>query len=82
MRAAGPLRGPRRSTAAPWPAKLAETAHQKSGDGASGRQAISTGMNAGSPGETIAQTAPGIPDDSSHPVNITPEEERRIAEKN
>ena len=38
----------------------------------------STGPNARPRDETIAQTGPGIPDDTSAPVEITPEEEKRI----
>jgi len=41
----------------------------------------STGPNARPRDETISQTGPGIPDDSSRPVEIDPEEEKRIAER-
>jgi hypothetical protein len=38
----------------------------------------STGPNARPRDETIAQTGPGIPDDTSTPVEVTPEEEKNI----
>ncbi len=38
----------------------------------------STGPNARPRDETIAQTGPGIPDDTSAPVEISPEEEKNI----
>jgi hypothetical protein len=40
---------------------------------------ISTGPNARPLNDTIAQAAPGVPDDSSRPVEISPEEEEAIA---
>lgn len=43
--------------------------------------AISNGPNARPRNETISQTGPGLPDDTSLPVEITPEEEARIAER-
>ncbi len=47
----------------------------------SGKDAISNGMNARPRNESIAQSAGGIPDDTSALVEITPEEEARIAER-
>ena len=41
----------------------------------------STGTNSRPRDETIAQTGPGIPDDSSDPVEVDPAAEKRIAEK-
>jgi hypothetical protein len=38
----------------------------------------STGPNARPRDETIAQTGPGIPDDTSAQVEISPEEEKNI----
>ena len=38
----------------------------------------STGPNARPRNDTIAQTGPGFPDDSSRPIEIDPEEEKRI----
>jgi hypothetical protein len=38
----------------------------------------SKGTNARPRDETIAQTGPGIPDDTSSQVEISPEEEKRI----
>ena len=38
----------------------------------------STGANSRPRDETIAQTGPGIPDDTSSQVEITPEEEKNI----
>jgi hypothetical protein len=43
------------------------------------KHSISNGPNARPRDEPIAQSAPGLPDDSSKPVEITPEEEERIA---
>lgn len=42
---------------------------------------ISNGPNARPRDETIAQTERGLPDDTGRPVEISPEEERRIARK-
>ena len=42
---------------------------------------ISTGPNARARNETIAQTATGLPNDSSRPVEIDDEEVRRVEEK-
>ncbi|RAI40957.1 hypothetical protein [Rhodoplanes roseus] len=39
------------------------------------------GANARPLDDTIAQTGPGLPDDSSAPVEIDPAEERRIADR-
>ena len=50
---------------------------QRSGPG---EKPDSTGPNARPRDETIAQTGPGIPDDTSAPVEVTPEEERNIEE--
>lgn len=50
-------------------------------DGAQPDAAISDGPNARPRDETISQTGPGLPDDTSQPVEITPEEEARIAER-
>ncbi len=44
-------------------------------------QPISNGPNARPRDETIAQTERGLPDDTGRPVEISPEEERRIARK-
>lgn len=41
----------------------------------------STGPNARPRDGTIAQTGEGVPDDTSAPVEITPDEEARIARK-
>ncbi len=41
---------------------------------------ISNGPNARPRDEPIGQSNAGLPDDSSKPVEITPEEEKRIAE--
>ena len=38
----------------------------------------STGTNSRPRDETISQTGPGLPDDASSPVEITPEEEKNI----
>lgn len=50
-------------------------------DGTSKYNAISNGPNARPRDETISQSGPGFPDDSSRPVEITPEEEARIVKK-
>ncbi|MET7246546.1 hypothetical protein ABZT49_24615 [Methylobacterium sp. EM32] len=42
---------------------------------------ISNGPNARPKHETIAQTGPGLPDDSSPPVVVDEEEAERIEEK-
>lgn len=42
---------------------------------------ISNGPNARARDEPIGQTEHGLPDDSGRPVEITPEEETKIAEK-
>ncbi len=44
----------------------------------SDRKPDSTGPNARPRDETIAQTGPGIPDDTSAQVEISPEEEKNI----
>jgi NAD(P)-dependent dehydrogenase (short-subunit alcohol dehydrogenase family) len=41
---------------------------------------ISEGVSASPPDGVISQTGPGMPDDTSRPIEISPEEERRIAE--
>jgi hypothetical protein len=43
-----------------------------------GEKPDSTGPNARPRDDTIAQTAPGIPDDSSLPVELDPQEEKDI----
>jgi len=50
----------------------------KSGERDSRAKPDSNGLNARPREETIAQTGPGIPDDTSAPVEISPEEEKRI----
>lgn len=40
----------------------------------------STGTNARPRHDTISQTGGGIPDDTSEPVQLDPEEEKRIAD--
>jgi hypothetical protein len=52
---------------------LGEEAGEKAG------ASISNGPNARPRNETVAQTAPGLPNDSGRPVEIDPEEEARIA---
>ncbi|SFV04321.1 hypothetical protein SAMN02799631_04092 [Methylobacterium sp. 174MFSha1.1] len=42
---------------------------------------ISNGPNARPKDETIAQTGPGLPDDSSPPVAVDEDEAKRIEEK-
>lgn len=42
---------------------------------------ISNGPNARPRDESIASTAVGLPDDTSSPVDIDPEEEKRMADK-
>lgn len=42
---------------------------------------ISNGPNARPKDETIAQTGPGLPNDSSPPVEVDEEEAKRIEEK-
>ena len=44
-------------------------------------KSISTGPNARPRNETISSTGPGLPDDTSEPIDIDPEEEKRIAAK-
>ena len=41
----------------------------------------STGTNSRPRDETIAQTGPGIPDDTGSQVEISPEEEKRIEKR-
>ena len=53
----------------------------KGEEGGRGRRAVSTGLNARPLDYSIAQTAAGIPDDSAQALEISPDEERRIAEK-
>jgi len=45
------------------------------------KKPISNGPNARARDEPIGQTGPGLPDDSSMPIEITPEEEAKIAAK-
>jgi hypothetical protein len=42
---------------------------------------LSNGLNSRPLDDSIAQAAPGLPDDSARPVEISPEEEKRIAER-
>ncbi len=42
---------------------------------------ISNGPNARPRNETIAQTGPGLPNDTSRPVEIDEDEARRIADR-
>jgi hypothetical protein len=42
---------------------------------------ISNGLNARPLHDSIGQSEQGLPDDSSKPVDISPKEEARIAEK-
>lgn len=51
---------------------------QDNGTQDNGTEAISNGMNSRPRNETIAQTGAGIPNDSSSPVDIDEEEEKRI----
>ena len=44
------------------------------------QRGISTGTNARPLDDTIAQAAPGIPDDSASPVRITREEAKAMSE--
>ena len=53
-----------------------DTARQPEGRGRS--KPDSTGPNSRPRDETISQTGPGIPDDTSRPVDVTPEEEKNI----
>ena len=41
---------------------------------------ISNGPNARPRDDSIGQTGPGLPDDTGHPIDISPEEEKRIAD--
>ncbi|MGE7414314.1 hypothetical protein [Methylobacterium tarhaniae] len=45
------------------------------------QEAISNGPNARPRDETIAQTGPGLPNDSSPPVTVDEAEAKRIEEK-
>lgn len=49
-------------------------------DGKKTQKPDSTGTNSRPRDETISQTGPGLPDDTSSPVEITPEEEKKIEE--
>jgi hypothetical protein len=51
------------------------------GVGAADGRGLSDGLNARPLDDTISQSAPGIPDDSGRPVEVTPEEEARIAQR-
>jgi hypothetical protein len=66
---------PRRST-------MAERGNETDQDegGPERRKPDSTGPNARPSNDTISQTGPGIPDDTSRPVEIDPDEEKRIEE--
>ena len=57
---------------------MAERSGNKGNERDSKAKPDSTGTNARPRDETIAQTGPGIPDDTSAPVEISPEEEKRI----
>jgi hypothetical protein len=71
---------PRRSVS-PWPAEPPyPRASSRRGDDRPRPRPDSTGTNARPRDDTISQTGPGIPDDTSRPVEISPDEERRIAE--
>jgi hypothetical protein len=54
--------------------RQAETAGEKA-------KPDSTGTNSRPRDETIAQTGPGIPDDSSEPVEVDPGTEKRLEDK-
>ena len=47
-------------------------------DGEGGQKPDSTGTNSRPRNETISQTGPGLPDETSSPVEITPDEEKNI----
>ncbi len=49
-------------------------------DGKGRQKPDSTGTNSRPRDETISQTGPGLPDDTSLPVEITPEEEKKMEE--
>ena len=49
--------------------------------GTQDRKPDSTGPNSRPRNESINQTGPGFPDDSSEPVVVDPAEEQRIAER-
>jgi short-subunit dehydrogenase len=57
---------------------LDETAGEED---SSDKEAISDGMNARPRSESISQSAGGIPDDSSEMVEVSPEDEARIADR-
>jgi hypothetical protein len=48
-------------------------------DGKRSEHAIATGPNARPRDEPIVRSAPDLPGDPSKPVEITPEEEKRVA---
>jgi hypothetical protein len=52
----------------------------KDNESRSFRHPISNGPNSRSRDESIGQTGPGLPDDTSQPVDIDPDEEKRISE--
>jgi short-subunit dehydrogenase len=62
-------------------ARAGITQSGKGEEGGRGWRAVSTGLNARPLDYSIAQTAAGIPDDSAQALEISPDEERRIAEK-
>jgi hypothetical protein len=51
---------------------------ERNSDTAGRQKPDSTGTNSRPRDETIAQTGPGIPDDASSQVEITPDEEKNI----
>lgn len=53
----------------------------RGGSDTSRDKAISNGPNARPRDETIGQTGPGIPYDSSKPIEIDREEEKRLAKE-
>ena len=58
---------------------MAERNNSAEGQGSGARpRPDSTGTNARPRDETIAQTGPGIPDDASSQVEISPDEEKNI----
>jgi hypothetical protein len=59
-------------------ALMAEQSGKRGDERSSKGKPDSTGPNSRPRDETIAQTGPGIPDDTSAQVEISPEEEKRI----
>jgi hypothetical protein len=50
-------------------------------DDADSKRPISNGPNARPRDEPIGQTGPGLPNDSSRPVEVDPDEEQAIADR-